>query len=130
MPLKTFLIFCFVMIPALLFARRAEEKLKKEKAISFSRDVKPLINTYCITCHTAEMNHQSELFFDSYDTLMKGGGNGPAILPGKAKESLLIKKLNSPPPFGRVMPPSKKIKLTKQQIKVFQDWINQGAKNN
>ncbi len=129
-PLKPFLFFYFVLMPVVLFAHRADEKQKKERAISFSQDVKPLINKYCIACHTAEIDHESGLFFDSYYEMMKGGGNGVAILPGKAKESLLFKKLNSPPPFGRTMPPSKKIKLTGQQIKIFQDWINQGAKDN
>lgn len=128
--LKTFLLLLFVVTIVGFFARYTDEERKKEKTISFSKDVKPLINKYCVTCHTAEVDHPSELFADSYEDLMKGGRHGPSILPGKAEESVLYQKLKSPTPFGRVMPPSKKIKLTEEQKKIFRDWINQGAKNN
>ncbi|MBI3579582.1 MAG: hypothetical protein HY276_02345 [Ignavibacteriales bacterium] len=128
--MKTFLLFLFVVTVAGFFARYTDEEGKKGKTISFSKDVKPLINKYCVGCHTAEIDHPSELFADSYEDLMKGGRHGAPILPGKAEESILYQKLKSPTPFGRVMPPSKKIKLTEEQIKIFRDWINQGAKNN
>ena len=30
---------------------------------------------------------------ESFDTLMKGGENGPALAPGKADESLLVRMI-------------------------------------
>jgi len=106
------------------------QKGKKEKEISYSKDVFPIIKKYCLICHSLENDHPSELFLDTYEDMMNESRHGKAILPGEAEKSPFYQKLLSPPPFGRQMPPSRKIKLTPEQIELLRVWINQGAKNN
>ncbi len=67
---------------------------------------------------------------DSYELLMKGGYNGPPVIPGKADESLLVMKIGENPPFGDRMPMRSKEFLSDEQIRLIGRWIDEGAKNN
>jgi hypothetical protein len=98
--------------------------------VSFSKDVAPVLNKFCTTCHSAEEDHPSELFMDSYESLMKGGKHGKAIVQGNAKESLLSQKMGDNPPFGKMMPPPRKPRPTPEQVALILAWIDQGAKKN
>lgn len=100
------------------------------KEISYTKDAAPILEKFCATCHNADEDHPSQLFMDSYETLMKGGKHGKAIQPGNSKESLLLQKMNPPPPFGKRMPPSKKLIPTASQIEILRQWIDQGARKN
>src|SRR6202790_2043011 len=54
----------------------------------FKEKVRPILTQNCYTCHTdTEMGH---LRVDSREGLLKGGGRGPAIVPGDPEKSLLI----------------------------------------
>src|SRR5437762_1609609 len=46
----------------------------------------------CLECHDAK-DPEANLVLESFHTLMKGGENGPAIVPGKSAESLLVKMI-------------------------------------
>src|SRR5439155_21567255 len=73
---------------------------------------------------------EGQLLLDSFETLMKGGEIGPAILPGKSGDSLLVQMIE-----GRfekngkkkIMPPGKRAKLTPEEIAPIKDWIDAGA---
>jgi uncharacterized membrane protein len=103
---------------------------KAEKEISYSKDVSPILDKFCTTCHNEDEDHPSQLFMDSYESLMKGGKHGQAVKPGSAKESLLLQKMDAEPPFGKKMPPSKKLIPTDEQVEILRQWIDQGAKKN
>jgi uncharacterized membrane protein len=100
------------------------------KEISYTKDVSPIVEKFCATCHNADEDHPSQLFMDSYETLMTGGKHGKAVEPGNSKESLLLQKMSPAPPFGKKMPPSKKLIPTAGQIEILRQWIEQGAKKN
>ena len=105
------------------------------KSVSYSRDIMPIIEDKCLRCHTEEKSNPSELYLDSYSSLMEGGKHGKTVLPGKGDQSILVKKLGPSVPFGDRMPLKRKsaptgIYLTDEQVKVISDWIDQGAKNN
>ena len=63
---------------------------------------------------------------ESYDLLMKGGEDGPALVPGKADESVLVKQIeHKAKPF---MPPKKaKDTLNPEEIALIRNWIDGGA---
>jgi hypothetical protein len=103
---------------------------KPVKEISYSKEVAPILDKFCATCHNEDEDHPSQLFMDTYESLMKGGKHGQAVKPGNAGESLLIQKMDAEPPFGKRMPPSKKLIPTAEQIEVLHQWIDQGAKKN
>jgi len=116
--------------PALKKKSKSEPANAKDTVVSFKNDVFPLIKTYCLPCHSEEQMNPSELYMDSYETLMEGGKHGKPIEPGKAKVSLLIQKLSEKPPFGDRMPLKAKEPLSDDVVKIFVEWINQGAKKN
>lgn len=110
--------------------KKANPTRSKGGKVSFKNDVFPLVKQYCLPCHAEEQMNPSELFMDSYESLIAGGKNGKPVEPGKAKESLLIQKLSEKPPFGDRMPLKAKTPLSDEELKILVDWINQGAKKN
>lgn len=79
----------------------------------------------CQSCHNAK-DHKGELTLESYEALMKGGENGPAIVPGKPEESLLLQQIeHRTKPF--MPPPKKGKKLEESELGVVRDWIKAGA---
>src|SRR5882762_3756883 len=58
----------------------------------FETRIRPVLAKNCFACHT---NSQlGGLRVDSRDNLLKGGKSGPAVVPGKPDESLLIKAVS------------------------------------
>ncbi len=111
--------------------RKSRKQAKaKTVAVSFSKDVFPLIKKFCLPCHTEDQMNPSELYMEGYDGIMAGGKHGKPIVPGNADSSLIIRKLSPKPPFGDPMPLKAKILPTEAEIKILREWIKQGAKNN
>jgi hypothetical protein len=58
---------------------------------------------------------------------MKGGKDGPALVPGNVKESELIKRLLLPREDKHHMPPKLKPQLNERQIALIHWWVENGA---
>jgi hypothetical protein len=122
-------LFLLLAVSATLFSQDSA-KTKSIAAVSYAKDVAPVLDKFCTTCHSSEEDHPSQLFMDSYESLLKGGKHGAAIVPGNSQESLLSQKMNEEPPFGKMMPPPRKPRPTAEQIALIRAWIDQGAKKN
>ncbi|MES1165101.1 MAG: c-type cytochrome domain-containing protein, partial [Verrucomicrobiota bacterium] len=48
---------------------------------SFAEDVAPILDRWCVGCH-GEKEAQAGLRLDSYEAALKGGDDGPVIVPG------------------------------------------------
>lgn len=89
----------------------------------FEQRIRPALIRYCYECHSAAATKlKGGLRLDSRDLLRQGGESGPAIIPGKPEESLLIKALRHD---TLEMPPKKK--LPESVIHAFVEWIQMGA---
>jgi hypothetical protein len=98
-------------------ARQPERELR-----FFDTRVAPILVKRCLGCHNQELNNGGISFLDR-DTLLKGGGRGPAIVPGRPEESALVNALRHD---GEVqMPPGRK--LPAGEIRILTDWIRRGA---
>ena len=90
----------------------------------FNEKIQPILADKCFKCHSAKAKKlKADLYLDSALGLRAGGENGPAVVPGKADESLLIQAL-----LGKdlsLMPP--KHPLPDEVIQDFKDWISSGA---
>jgi mono/diheme cytochrome c family protein len=94
--------------------------------VSFQTDIKPIFQTHgCASCHGGN----GGLFVGSVAQLLQGGSHGPAIVPGNADASNIVKKLSPNPPFGDRMPFGGPY-LPDSTIQLIRTWINQGAKDN
>ncbi len=93
-------------------------------AINFRRDVFPIFSQHCVRCHSDDEPNGS-LKIQSRADLVTGGDSGPAIVPGNSGDSLLI-QLVAGLDADRMMPAEGE-PLSKQQIGVLRDWIDQDA---
>jgi mono/diheme cytochrome c family protein len=93
-------------------------------AVNFSKEIKPLFQASCVTCH-GRGKAKGGFRLDTRETALKGGDSGPALLPGKSADSLLIALVQGVDP-DNVMP-KKGSRLTAEQIGLLRAWIDQGA---
>jgi Protein of unknown function (DUF1549)/Protein of unknown function (DUF1553)/Planctomycete cytochrome C len=97
-----------------------------EQAVN-QHDVIPIMLRHCTACHGL---HQKEANLDlrAKATMLRGGKSGPAIVPGKPTESLLIKKVAA----GQMPPPTKLVEacvkpVDASELDVLTKWIAAGA---
>src|SRR5437899_12331261 len=57
--------------------------------VDYVQDIKPIFSRRCSSCHGA-LKQKNELRLDTAALAKQGGSSGPAIVPGKSDESLLI----------------------------------------
>jgi mono/diheme cytochrome c family protein len=91
----------------------------------FEKRIRPLLAKKCYECHATDAKKiKGGLLLDSRAGWTKGGDTGPAIVPGKPEESLLIKAVSWSDPDMQ-MPP--KNKLAPDQIAALAQWVKMGA---
>jgi hypothetical protein len=93
-------------------------------AVSFTKEVKPIFEASCLNCH-GRGKDKGGFRLDTRETTLQGGDGGPAIIPGKSAESLLIALVQGVDP-DNVMP-RKGSRLTPEQVGLLRAWIDQGA---
>ncbi|AQG80702.1 hypothetical protein AWR27_16040 [Spirosoma montaniterrae] len=95
------------------------------KRISYNEQIRPIVNAKCITCHGGikKSGNFSMLFRE--EALAKAKSGKYAIVPGDADASELVKRLVSDDPELRM--PLEHPPLSKDEINLIRDWIDQGA---
>jgi len=104
----------------------AEARLSATETGSFRTTVQPVLRTYCGNCHGRE-KQKGGLRMDSYDWLMRGGENGPVIIPGKPADSRLLRRVLLPLGHDDHMPPDGKKQPEPAEIEIVRAWIAAGA---
>ena len=93
----------------------------------FERKIRPVLVEKCQVCHSAALDEpMGGLRVDSRDALLQGGQSGPAVIPGKPAQSLLLKALTYKDAQLK-MPPTGK--LPDNVIADFEKWIADGAED-
>src|SRR4051794_41133319 len=54
--------------------------------------VSAIFNQHCLDCHAAN-EPEGQLVLESFDSLMKGGELGPAVLSGQSTNSLIVQMI-------------------------------------
>jgi Protein of unknown function (DUF1553)/Protein of unknown function (DUF1549)/Concanavalin A-like lectin/glucanases superfamily/Planctomycete cytochrome C len=92
--------------------------------IEFNRDIRPILADQCFSCHGPDSNsRKADLRLDLREEVIAHG----AILPGKANDSEFIRRILSSDPDEVMPPPDSHKKLTDDQRKMLQAWIDAGA---
>jgi len=107
-----------LLIPVASKARTAEP-------VDFVRQVKPILQVHCISCHGPE-EIEAGLRLDFGVLLQRGGDRGAAIVPGKPEASLLFQTLIGKGKVPRM--PFELPKLPDGKVETIRLWIEQGAK--
>ncbi len=96
-----------------------------EERIDFVRDVQPIFAQHCISCHGPEQATNA-LRLDRRSSALRGGDSAePAVVPGDAQASYLIKLVRGDDPERQM--PYKRPPLSETQIATLVQWINEGA---
>src|SRR4051812_31422732 len=105
---------------------QAEEKAEANGVEFFESKIRPVLVENCYKCHSEKAEKlKGALYLDTKDGVLKGGDNGPAIVPGDPEKSLLIKAIRYTDE-NLQMPPKGK-KLSKEQVADFEAWVKMGA---
>ena len=104
----------------------------REEAVSFSQDVKPIIDKNCLACHKegGEGFEASGFSMLTYDDLMKGTKFGPMIIGGDSAGSNMIVLMEGRADPSISMPHGSMDPVRKADIETLRLWVDQGAKNN
>jgi len=89
------------------------------KTAHFRDQIQPILTGKCLTCHDTDRK-KGGLDLTRRANALTGGKHGAAVQPGKAADSLLVKRITK----GE-MPPGNP--LSPEQIAAFQKWIDDGA---
>ncbi len=97
-----------------------------DSPLSYSSDVKPILNENCLACHGGikQLGGFSLLFEE--DALAENESGKPAIIPGNSRQSELIRRLRTSDPEIRM--PQDHEPLPESQIRILEQWIDEGAK--
>ena len=80
---------------------------------AFRDKVAPILERRCLHCH-GEATHKGNLSLSTAAAAFKGGDSGPAVVPGKPEESILLDMIGGDPPEM----PQKDKPLSKQEVAV------------
>ncbi len=100
------------------------ESLDPALVKDFEENVLPVLSQHCFSCHSHRREIHGNLTLDFASGWRTGGDRGPAIVPGKPRESLLLKAVRGELPELK-MPPEES--LSSEQIAALEKWIQMGA---
>ncbi len=89
-----------------------------EQEAAFEKHIRPLLAEKCFSCHGAK-KQENGLRLDSRAAILLGGATGPAAVPGKPEESLLLSAVKHEGDFE--MPPEER--LPEEQVAALSEWI-------
>ena len=114
-----------ICLTALTLSSLAAEETKKE-ALSFEKDIKPILREKCSHCHNKKTLPE-KVSFESADLAFTRTAEGQSIIvPEKPEESLLIVALESDPMHEKAMPMVGK-RPTEAEMETLKQWIREGA---
>ncbi|MEN9676699.1 MAG: hypothetical protein RIS76_2595, partial [Verrucomicrobiota bacterium] len=64
-------------------------RVDRTDPVDFYREVLPVLQVNCLPCHN-KTTTKADLLMETPADMLRGGESGPALVPGKASESLLF----------------------------------------
>jgi hypothetical protein len=88
----------------------------------FEKDIRPILKAHCFECHGEGEKLKGGLDLRLRRLILKGGDDGPVLVPGKPDRSPLFKLVHN----GEM--PKRDKKLTREQVALIKQWITSGAR--
>lgn len=98
-------------------------------ALSYNRDVGPIISEKCFACHGPDAKaRKMDLRLDQKEGLFGKTKDGlPVVAPGNPDGSELIKRITHTDPEEHMPPAASNLELSPKDIDTLKAWIQQGA---
>ena len=98
--------------------------------VDFNRDVRPILSNKCFACHGPDSSkRQAGLRLDDAEIATHELDSGTiAVVPSKAAESELIRRITSSDADEQMPPPSFGKPIAVDEVAILRRWIDQGAK--
>src|SRR5262245_24788910 len=91
----------------------------------FETKIRPILVENCFSCHSRQAKKQKGgLDLSDRQTIVTGGDSGPAVVPGKPADSLLVTAISYRDTASLQMPP--KGKLAARDITLLEEWVRRG----
>jgi hypothetical protein len=100
-------------------------RLSARDRIEFSRDIRPIFNQNCVSCHGGVRQRNDVSFIYRDEALGVGKSGHRTIVPGNPNASELMARLAANDPEDRM--PYHAPALSRQQVELIRKWIKQGA---
>jgi hypothetical protein len=97
-----------------------------EQEAFFERHVRPLLVERCHRCHAGD-KAGGGLSLETRAGTLRGGDGGPAVVPGRPDESLLLAAVSGADPDWRMPPEDAGPPLTPAEVARLREWIAAGA---
>jgi mono/diheme cytochrome c family protein len=108
---------------ALLSGSEGEQRAGTKADEKFFTDkIAPILQKRCLECHSGT-KPRGGLDLTTRDKLLRGGNDGPVVVPGKPDKSLLLRMIS--PPQSKM--PKRGDTLTGEQVADVRHWIADGA---
>ena len=117
------------VLSVLSLARAAEPAaLKPDDLQFFETKIRPLLTEHCFKCHShSAAKIKAGLLLDSRDGVLHGGSSGPAIVPGKPDDSLLIQAIRYTDADLKMPPEDHGGQLSATEVAALTEWVRRGA---
>lgn len=109
------------LLPSALAAKFSSSQIN-----FFERKIRPVLVAKCYDCHSHDAKIKGGLALDSRAGVVQGGSSGPGVVPGDPGESLLIRVIKGLEEDMQ-MPPDEDERLTDEQIRDFERWVQMGV---
>jgi hypothetical protein len=97
-------------------------------AVSFNRDVRPILSENCFQCHGPDAaRRKAGLRLDTREGSTAALDAGRAVVPGDPAASLLLQRVVSADAGERMPPRATGRRLTPEQVEVLRRWVRAGA---
>lgn len=100
-------------------------------SVDYNLLIRPLLSDRCFKCHGPDANkRQANLRLDTREgalAALKDDPDGHALVPGKAEQSEIFKRISSSDTSYVMPPPSSNLVLSAEEINLIRKWISQGG---
>ena len=116
--------------PVRLDATTVSFRVSSGAAVSFNRDVRPILSDKCFLCHGPDAgSREAGLRLDERSGAIadRGENGGPAIIPGDPDSSILVGRIHAKNPRTVMPPPESGKELSEDEKAILEAWIAEGA---
>lgn len=101
----------------------AAEDAAAIKMPNYEDHIKPIFRQYCLKCH-GEEKQEADVNLQDFASLVRGGGSGKIVQPGRSSQSPLLDVLIAEDEGARMPPASDP--LPSDKIALIRKWIDSG----